>query len=79
MPLASLPSRKYRDFEEIILESCSGCGGNSRLQNSERKYFRCLCILRLVFEVVVVDGLGATQVINPDYEGSEILERANGP
>src|SRR5271155_1054117 len=36
-------------------------------------------VLRFVFKVVVVDGLGSTQIVDADDERAEILEGANGP
>ena len=34
-------------------------------------------VLRLVFEVVVVDGLGAAQIVDADHQRAEVLEGAN--
>src|SRR5208283_212906 len=36
-------------------------------------------ILGLVFKVVVVDGFGATQVVDTDHQWAEVLEGTNGP
>src|SRR5208337_3175204 len=38
-----------------------------------------LGILGLVFEVVVVDGFGAAQVVDTDHQWAEVLEGTNGP
>ena len=35
-------------------------------------------VLGLVFEVVVVDGLGAAQIVDADHQRTEVLEGANG-
>src|ERR1700739_775310 len=36
-------------------------------------------VLGFVLEVVVIDGFGATQVVNADHQRTKVLERANGP
>src|SRR5579863_3742681 len=36
-------------------------------------------VLGFVLEVVVVDGFGATQVVNADHQRAKVLEGANGP
>src|SRR5208282_4578910 len=43
------------------------------------KEILCLGILGLVFKIVVVDRFCATQVINPNYERTEVLECADRP
>src|ERR1035438_6992605 len=44
-----------------------------------RKEILGLGVLRLVFEIVVVNGLGPAQVVDADDQRAEILEGANGP
>src|SRR6267142_2874466 len=44
-----------------------------------RKEVFGFCVLRFVFEVVVVDGFRAPEIVDADDQWPEILEGANGP
>src|SRR6266478_2687305 len=44
-----------------------------------REKILCFGILGLVFEVVVIDGFGAAQIVNADHEWAKVLKGANRP
>src|SRR6266852_3623487 len=64
-------------LREIVLNRVAVSAVIERAKLRE-KIFR-FGILRFVFKVVVVDGLGAAQIVDADDERTEVLERANRP
>ena len=76
MPLASLPSRKYKRLREVVLDGVAVAAVVELRELREKVFgFR---ILRFVFEVVVVDGFGAAEVVDADDQRAEVLEGTNG-
>jgi len=64
-------------LREIVLNRVAVSAVIQRAKLRE-KIFR-FSILRFVFEVVVVDGLGAAQIVDADDEGAEVLKGADRP
>jgi hypothetical protein len=75
-PVGQLAVEKLQGLREIVLDGVAVAAVVELGELREKVFgFR---VLGLVFEVVVVDGLGAAQVVDADDEGAEVLKRANG-
>src|SRR5580704_5148769 len=75
-PVRELAVEEVQGFREVVLNGVAVAAVVEGAELGEK--ILGFGVLGLVFEVVIVDGFGASEIVDANHEGPEVLERANG-